>query len=135
MTHPFLSEEWMTAAKGIREKYNDEIPEITTVIRINQVITDVPFGDGEVHSHLDTSSGHLTMELGLLDEADATITTDYETARALFVDADQAAAMQAFMSGKVKVQGDMMKMMALQTATPDTDLTRQVGEEIRAITG
>ena len=135
VTHPFLSEEWMTAAKGIREKYSHEIPEITTVIRINQVITDVPFGDGEVHSHLDTSSGHVMMELGLLDEADATITTDYETARALFVDADQAAAMQAFMSGKVKVQGDMMKMMALQTATPDTDVTRQVGEEIRSITG
>ena len=102
VTYPFLSEEWMTAAKGIREKYNDEIPEITAVIRINQVITDVPFGDGEVHSHLDTSSGHLTMELGLLEDADATITTDYETARALFVDADQAAAMQAFMSGKIK---------------------------------
>ena len=135
MTHRFLSEEWMTAAKEIRERYADEIPEITSVIKINQVITDVPFGDGEVQSHLDTSSGHLTMELGLLDDADATITTDYDTARALFVDADQAAAMQAFMSGKVKVQGDMMKMMALQTVQPESDLTRQVAEEIRSITG
>ena len=39
MTHPFLSEEWMEAAHGIREKYADEIPEITAVIKINQVIT------------------------------------------------------------------------------------------------
>ena len=134
MTHPFLSEEWMTAARAIREKYDDQIPEITTVIWINQVITDAPFGDGEVNSHIDTSSGHLRMELGLLDDADATITTDYDTARALFVESDQAAAMQAFMSGKIKVQGDMMKMMALQTVTPDTDATRQIAEEIKAIT-
>ena len=135
VTHPFLSAEWMTAARDIRENYADQIPEITAVIRINQVITDVPFGEGEVHSHLDTSSGHLAMELGLLDDADATISTDYDTARALFVDADQATAMQAFMSGKIKVQGDMMKMMALQTATPESDVTLQVAEEIRAITG
>ncbi len=125
----------MAEARAIREKYADEIPEITAVIRINQVITDVPFGDGEVNAHIDTSSGNLTMEIGLLDEADATITTDYTTARALFVDSDQAAAMEAFMSGRIKVQGDMMKMMALQTSTPDTELARQVAEEIRSITG
>ena len=115
MTHPFLSEEWMQAAHAIREKYADQVPAVTTVIKINQVITDVPFGDGEVKSYLDTSSGHLMMELGELEDADATVTTDYATAKAMFVDQDQAIAMQAFMSGKIKVQGDMMKMMAMQT--------------------
>ena len=134
MTHPFLSNEWMDAARAIREKYEDEVPEVTTSIRINQVVLDVPFGDGEVRSYLDTSSGHLTMELGELDEPDATITTDYETARALFVDQDQAVAMQAFMSGKIKVQGDMMKMMALQTAVPGNEFSDKIAEEIQAIT-
>ena len=112
MTHPFLSEEWMAAAHAIREKYADQVPQVTTVIRINQVIVDVPFGEGEVRSYLDTSSGHLEMELGELDEADATITTDYATAKALFVDQDQAIAMQAFMSGKIKVQGDIKAITA-----------------------
>ena len=60
------------------------------------------------------------MELGELDDPDLTMTTDYATARKIFVDQDQAAGMQAFMSGKIKVQGDMMKMMALQTAMPRT---------------
>ena len=55
------------------------------------------------------------MELGALDTPDLTITTDWETARKIFVDQDQAAGMQAFMAGKIKVQGDMMKMMAMQT--------------------
>jgi putative sterol carrier protein len=134
MTYVFLSDEWMEAAHGIREKYADQVPPVTTVIKINQVIIDVPFGDGEVKSYLDTSSGHLVMELGELPDADATVTTDWATAKAMFVDQDQAIAMQAFMSGKIKVQGDMMKMMAMQTAIPSNEATELIAEEIKAIT-
>jgi putative sterol carrier protein len=43
-----------------------------------------------------------------------TLTTDYATARDVFVSGNQAAGMQAFMAGKVKVQGDMTKLMAAQ---------------------
>ena len=39
---------------------------------------------------------------------------EYATARAAFVSQDQAAVMQAFMSGKVKVEGDMAKLLAMQ---------------------
>jgi SCP-2 sterol transfer family len=134
MTHPFLSDEWMDAARGIRAKYHDQVPKITTSIRINQVITDVPFGDGTVTSHLDTSSGEVVMELGELEGADATVTTDYATAKAMFVDGDQAVAMQAFMSGKIKVQGDMMKLMAMQTAMPQDEISKQIAAEIKEIT-
>jgi putative sterol carrier protein len=134
MTHQFLSDEWMTAAKAIREKYADQVPAVTTSIRMNQVITDVPFGDGTVNAYLDTSSGAVEMELGALETPDLTLTTDYATAKAVFVDQDQAAGMQAFMSGKIKVQGDMMKMMAMQTGMPQTDVTQQVADEIKAIT-
>ena len=134
MTHAFLSTAWLNGAREIREKYAEHIPEITMVIKINQVITDVPFEEGEVATYIDTSSGSLVMESGGLDDADATITTDYETARALFVEADQAVVMQAFMSGKIKVQGDMMKIMALQTAVPENDFTATIAEEIKAIT-
>ena len=42
MSHQFLSEEWMAAARAIREKYKDEAPMITFSIKINQVVTDVP---------------------------------------------------------------------------------------------
>jgi hypothetical protein len=134
MSHPFLSDEWMAAARDIRTKYEDHATEVSQVIRINQVITDVPFGPGTVHSYLDTSSGRMVMEPGELDEPDATITTDYATAKALFVDQDPAASMQAFMAGKIKVQGDMMKLMAMQTALPNDDTAQQVADEIKAIT-
>lgn len=134
MTHQFLSEEWMTAAKAIREKYADQVPPVTISIRMNQVITDVPFGDGTVKAYLDTSSGAVEMELGELETPDLTVTTDYATAKAVFVDQDQQAGMAAFMGGKIKVQGDMMKMMSMQTGMPNTEITQKVQEEIKAIT-
>ncbi len=134
MSHQFLSEAWIAAAREIREKYKDEAPMITISIKINQVITDVPFGDGTVKSYMDTSSGEMVMELGELPDADATVTTDYATAKAIFVNQDQAAGMQAFMSGKIKVAGDMMKVMGMQTAIPQTDITKIVADEIKVIT-
>ena len=105
MAFPFLSSEWMDAARAIRAKYQDQAPKITAVIRINQVITDVPFGDGTVKSYMDTSTGQMEVELGELENPDATVTTDWATARAIFAMNDQAAAMQAFMGGKIKVAG------------------------------
>lgn len=134
MSHQFLSAAWIEAARQIREKYKDEAPMITISIKINQVITDVPFGDGTVKSYMDTSSGEMVMELGELADADATVTTDYATAKAIFVNQDQAAGMQAFMSGKIKVAGDMMKVMGMQTAIPQTDITKVVADEIKRIT-
>jgi hypothetical protein len=134
MPNPFLSDEWMIEARAIRERYAGRTPPITTVLKINQVVTGTPFGDGTVHSHLDTSSGEMVMELGHLDDADVTVTTDYETAKTIFVDQDPAAGMQAFLSGRITVQGDMMKLMAMQTAIPSNDVTEQIAEEIKAIT-
>jgi putative sterol carrier protein len=134
MTHAFLSDEWMESARALREKYASEIPNVPTVIRINLSVIEVPFGEGSVGAYIDTSSGALQMELGELDEPDATITTDYETAQALFVEQDQTIAMQAFMAGKIKVQGDMMKMMAMQTAIPANEFSEQLAQEIKDIT-
>jgi putative sterol carrier protein len=134
MSYPFLSVEWMDAAKAIREKYADQSSAITISIRMNQVITDVPFGDGDVHLYLDTSSGSLVMETGELETPDLTLTTDYDTARKIFVDQDQAAGMQAFMAGKIKVQGDMMKMMAMQTSMPQDEVAKTIAVEIKEIT-
>ena len=134
MPNPFLSDEWMTEAKAIRAKYEGQTGKVSQSIRVNQMITDVPFGNGTISSFIDTSSGDVVMDIGSLDAPDVTITTDYATAKKLFVDQDAAAAMQAFMGGKIKVQGDMMKMMALQTAMPTDDASKAIAEEIKAIT-
>ena len=134
MPHPFLSDEWMSETKAIRARYAGETAKVTQVLKINQVVTGAPFGDGTVESYIDTSSGDVVMDLGQLEDADVTVTTDYDTAKALFVDQDAAAGMQAFMAGKVTVQGDMMKLMAMQVAMPTDDASQQIAEEIKAIT-
>lgn len=134
MSHPFLSDQWIQAARDIRHKYADSVPAIEILIRINVVTTKVPFGDGSVSAYIDTSSGVLDMELGSLDGADLTITTEYEIARSVFVDQDPTASMQAFMSGRIKVEGDITRLMAMQTALPQSDEAAQVAAEIKAIT-
>ena len=65
------------------------------------------------------------METRRAGDPDLTLTTDYDTAKKIFVDQDQAAGMQAFMAGKIKVQGDMMKMMAMQTAMPQDETAKR----------
>ena len=134
MSHLFLSDQWIQAARDIRHKYADSVPTIEILIRINVVTTKVPFGEGIVHAYIDTSNGVLDMELGSLEAADLTITTEYEIARAVFVDQDPTASMQAFMSGRIKVEGDITRLMAMQTALPQSDEAAQVAAEIKAST-
>jgi hypothetical protein len=124
----------MAEANAIRARHAGKTDKVRGSFKINQVVTGVPFGDGTVESFLDTSSGDVVMELGRLDDADVTVTTDYATAKAIFVDQDQAAGMQAFMTGKVTVQGDMMKLMALQAAMPNDAVSQQIADEIKGIT-
>jgi putative sterol carrier protein len=131
--YPFLSQEWMDEARKVRDKYKGKTPAIPHQVRMNQVITDVPFGDGTLHSHMDTSSGELVMEEGHLDDVDLTVTLDYDTAKAIFVEGNPQAGMQAFMAGKVKVQGDMTKLMAMQQSTPDPTAA-EIQQQIKDIT-
>jgi putative sterol carrier protein len=131
--YPFLSDEWMTEAKKIREEYRGKTPAPAHAVRMNQVITDVPFGSGTIDAHMDTSSGELEMDLGHIDNADLKVILDYETAKAILVDQNPQAGMQAFMAGKVKVEGDMTKLMAMQSAPPDP-ASMEVAKKIQEIT-
>lgn len=134
MPYAFLSPDWIEAAKAVRQKYAEQAVKVSTIIRLNGVVTDTPFGTDPVSVQLDTSSGIVQLELGLLENPDLTITTDYATARKIFVEQDQAGAMQAFMGGFIKVQGDMMKLMALQTQVPNDDTAKQIAKEINDLT-
>lgn len=118
----FLSDEWLQEARRLSEEYTGQLDAGQYLIRMNQVITDVPFGEGTVHAHIDSSSGTMEVEIGHLEDPDVTVTLDYETARSVFVEGNREAGMQAFMAGKVVVQGDMTKLLlAMQQdqITPD----------------
>ncbi|MEO5975115.1 MAG: SCP2 sterol-binding domain-containing protein [Ilumatobacteraceae bacterium] len=134
MAHPFLSEEWMAAVREIRSRYRGRTIKITQSIKMNQVITGAPLGDGTIHSFLDTSSGEVVMGLGSLPDPEVTITTDYQTARKIFLEQDPTAAMIALMSGFIKVDGDIVKMMTMQEVIPQDDIGKEVARQILAIT-
>lgn len=138
MSFVFLSDEWIAAAREIRNRHARTPTGLDGEARINLVITEVPFGDGSLESHMALNDGLLDLEVGHLENPDCTVTTDYATARMLLVEQDPAAMMQAFMSGRIKVQGDMMKLMALQASVQPTGDAEEaavaVTSEIRAIT-
>lgn len=131
--YPFLSEEWMEEAHKIREEFHGQVSPPAHVVRMNQIITDVPFSDDPIHAFMDTSDGELELDLGELENPDLTVTVDYETAKAIFVEQNPQAGMQAFMAGKIKVTGDMTKLMAMQSQAPDP-VAQQVAERIKEIT-
>ena len=133
LPHPFLSDEWMTAARAIYDEHAHDAPAFPFRARINLVATGVPFGEGRIKAFIDTSDGQLRLDLGELERPDTTVTTDYDTARLAFVEQDQQAVMQAFLSGRIKVQGDLTKVLLLQTVTPD-GRARSVASLLKDIT-
>ncbi|HLT69364.1 MAG TPA: SCP2 sterol-binding domain-containing protein [Acidimicrobiales bacterium] len=127
MAYQFLSDEWIEAARKLREEVGAPAT-APQPVRMNLVITDVPFGSGSLDAHLDTTSGQVDLDTGHLDAPDVTATLDYETAKAILVDGNPQAAMQAFMAGKIKLQGDMTKAMAMQSGPVNAELAKKIQE-------
>ena len=71
---------------------------------------------------------------GLADAAPMKLTVPYDTAKGMFIDGNQQAAMQAFMSGQIKVEGDMSKLMAMQGAGGPSPEQQAFQEKLKAIT-
>ncbi len=129
----FLSDEWLAESRKIREEYTDRVPQIPVTVRMNQIINEVPFGEGVIHAHVDTSSGQLDIDTGHLESPDLTMTLNYETAKAILIDGDAQAAMSAFLGGRIKVDGDITKMLALQAGAGGGSADPGAAELVRRI--
>ena len=108
----FLSDEWFAEARRIVDTQDVEIPSDAR-LTMNLVVTEAPDGGSQL-LHIGTVDGSADWGPGHYDSADLTLTTDYVTARDIFVSGDPQTAMQAFMEGKVKLQGDLTRLMAAQ---------------------
>lgn len=131
--HPFLSDQWIEEVRKLRDEYRGRAQPAGGAVRMNQIVTDVPFGEGVVQSHLDTTAGEVEIELGHLEAPDVTLTLDYASAREIFVNQDREAAMQAFMAGKIKVQGDMTMLLTMLQA-PVEPMAVEMAERIKDLT-
>ncbi|RIK10968.1 MAG: SCP-2 sterol transfer family protein [Acidobacteria bacterium] len=113
----FLSDEWFDAVRKIQEEHAGAAEGLGgTNLALNLSITDCPDGS-EKEISMKMVDGELDWETSHIDGADAKVITDYATAKAIFVSGDQQAGMQAFMSGQLRVEGDMTKLMALQSGS------------------
>jgi hypothetical protein len=110
--YPFLSDEWFDEVTKLVAEHGGEAP-AHAQMKMNLVVIETPF-EIDVFFHMGAADGKPLMGKGHLDPADLTLTTDYGTAKEVFVAGNPQAGMQAFMAGKVKVQGDMTKLMAAQ---------------------
>ena len=106
----YLSEDW---AKSVTEAVNsnDSFKQQAAGknVKLQYVITTT---DGEVQYFTELKDGQAQVGIGQIDDPEATLSSDYETSAALFRNELNATA--AYMSGKLKIQGDLMKLMQLQ---------------------
>jgi len=131
--HLFLSDEWLIAARSIRAEFHGKGKPIPHSVRMNLVITAVPFGEGTVNAHMDTTSGQLELDMEHIDPVDLKVTLDYDIAKAILIEGNPQAGMQAFMSGKIRVEGDIAKLMVMQSSGVDPT-TEEVAARIKTMT-
>ncbi|MHB8244702.1 MAG: SCP2 sterol-binding domain-containing protein [Acidimicrobiales bacterium] len=129
----FLSDEWIEHARELQAEYAGRAGAPPVQMRMNLVVTAMPFGEATTDAHLDTSSGELVLDAGHIESPDVTVTLDYETAKAILVEQNQQAGMQAFMSGRIKIDGDMSKLLALQSVQPDA-VHAEIAQRVREMT-
>ncbi|MGO9875879.1 MAG: SCP2 sterol-binding domain-containing protein [Acidimicrobiia bacterium] len=106
----FLSDEWFDAASKLIAEHGTGGPPAANLV-MNLEVTD---GDKTTQFHMGSRDGATMFGKGHTDGADLTLATDIDTAREVFVANNPAAGMQAFMAGKVRIQGDMTKLMMAQ---------------------
>ena len=112
MSVKFLSTEWADAVKA-QLNANDAFRQAAAGQKatIQQVITS---SEGDTHYWIEIAEGEIDMGVGDADGPDATITQSYETAVKLAT--SELSVVTAFMTGKVKVAGNMGLLMSLQGA-------------------
>ena len=122
----FLTDDWFANVEKLTTEAGDlNLPPALANLALNLVVT-----GGEGTTELALDSGKIVK--GSSANAKTTLNLDSDTLRKVFLEFDMAAAMQAFMTGKIKVQGDMSQLMALQTAKPSQeqkDLFKKVLEQ------
>jgi hypothetical protein len=130
--HQFLSDEWFALVEKLIEDHGAEASGQVDVV-LNVIVTDTPFGP-ERHLHISSRQGRGHVGIGHAPDADATVTTDYDTAKEIFTSGDPYAVMQAFLAGKVRIQGDLAKLMSAQAAGTPVAANVALLEAIQGIT-
>ncbi len=112
----FLSDEWFAKVKELTEEAGDiEIPQPLKDLTFNMTVTLENGTEKQIHMHAGVfGDGH--------KDAPVTVKVPAALAKQIFIEGDQQAGMQAFMSGQMTVEGDVTQLMVLQSVQPSDDM-------------
>jgi hypothetical protein len=120
----FLSDEWFNKVDELIAGAGDlKIPDAMRTAKVN--ITVKTAKGGEAKCFLQDGLFKRGHEPGFT----TSLTLDESIARKIFVDGDAAAGVQAFLEGKIQVEGDLATVVAMQTVEPSEPqmaLTRKI---------
>ena len=127
MRHEFLSPAWFANVDELVASAGDlQIPPAMKAARVNVTVTS-PAGSTQIH--MKDGLFHQGHDAG----ATASIQITRELAHKIFIDADAAAGVAAFLSGEMKVEGDLASLVAMQTVEP-SEPQKALTKRIAAIT-
>lgn len=109
----FLSDEWATAVQGAvnsSESFRSAVANAALKLQFN--ISDAP--GGEISYYMAAADGEAEVAIGSVPDPDVTVGESYETATA--ISKGDLNTQTAFMSGKLKVEGNLAKLMMHQNA-------------------
>ena len=128
MAQTFLSDGWFAEAEKIQAEINPPVPPAIKDLKINMQVTGAPNGD--VSFRMDNGR----MLKGHAPDAPTKLVVPFDVAKAMLVDQNQQAAMNAFMSGQIRVEGDMAKLMQMQMAGAPSPEAQKVSQLIKEMT-
>lgn len=124
----FLSQEWFAKVDELTAAAGDlNIPPTLANLVLNVTVNGAPEGS------VDLALNGGKFERGHNAGAGTKLVLPADLLRKIFLEGDAAAGMQGFMTGQIKVEGDMSKLMAMQSARP-SDAQKALFKQILALT-
>lgn len=122
----FLSQSWFDEVAKLNDAAGElNLPPTLANIVLNAIIT------GEQTAELHLKNGKIAQ--GTTSDAISTISIDAQTLATIITTGDINAAIEAFMMGKIRIDGDMTQVMALQTAKMSPE-QKALYKQIKAMT-
>lgn len=107
----FLSDEFMSEATSTLGDHAGFVAAAANVeLGLQFIVSDGP--DGEIPYYVSITDGAASVATGTLDDPDVSITNSYETA--VGISKGDINTQMAFMTGKLKVSGNMAKLLMHQ---------------------
>lgn len=124
----YLSKEWHDEYKKLFNETQPERPGVSA--RMQNVVTGTPEGDVTYHWIIE-NGGLNEAALGALDDVEFTITMTYEDS--MKIQKGEMDPNAAFMQGRMKVTGNMAKLMSLLPLTNSPEY-KKFQEMVRDVT-